>query len=294
MRVLKMLGFVGLFLGIWFLAQLIAAVVVAVPMLLVAVLQGQEPNIENLIVSGISWILILSSIMATLFFWVVYILRRKSFFQELKIRALPREAVVLSILAGLGISVALTGIINFIDIAKYFPEATQELAEMFAGSDLLSLLLAVGIIVPIFEELMFRGLIFNEMRRAMPHWLAIVLSGVVFGVAHMNPIQIMYTLPMGILLAILYYRTGSLWTPILVHIAWNICSVLFGLVIPHPTQGILLLLIGIGLSVLVYTAWQLMGYRPAPDLLDEHERLPPIQTPPAQEQPPVQPPNLVL
>lgn len=294
MRVLKMLGFVGLFLGIWFLAQLIAAIVVAVPMLFVAVLQGQEPNIENLIISGVSWILILSSILATLLFWVVYILRRKSFIKELKIRALPREAVVLSILAGLGISVALTGIINFIDIAKYFPKATQELAEMFAGSDLLSLLLAVGIIVPIFEELMFRGLIFNEMRRAMPPWLALVLSGVVFGVAHMNPIQIMYTIPMGILLAVLYYRTGSLWTPILVHIAWNICSVLFGLVIPHPTQEIFLLLIGIGLSVLVYTAWQLMGYRPAPDLQDEHETLPPIQAPPTQEQPPVQPPNLVL
>lgn len=80
--------------------------------------------------------------------------------------------------------------------------------------------IAIVAVAPIAEEVFFRGFFFAGLGRGMPIWAAALLSGVLFGAIHLQAgnLAIVPQLSLlGVLLAWLYVRTGSLWPPILVH-----------------------------------------------------------------------------
>ena len=83
------------------------------------------------------------------------------------------------------------------------------------------LILGVCILTPILEELIFRGVVQGELRKAMPEWAAIVIQAVVFAAYHMQPIQSSYVLLPGLLLGMAYYWSRSIWVPIAMHCVFN-------------------------------------------------------------------------
>lgn len=125
--------------------------------------------------------------------------------------------VILAISSSLGLNVflALTGLVD--SSAAY-----QEVAERQYGVVLGLGLLLYGVVSPITEEIIFRGLIFNRMRRYMPHAAAVIVSGLLFGIYHGNWVQGFYGGCMGILMAYLYERTHSFFTPCLFHATANL------------------------------------------------------------------------
>lgn len=105
-------------------------------------------------------------------------------------------------------------------------EFNQSMEALDEGSYLWELV-AVCILGPILEELMFRGLIYNSVERAFRSPLpAILLSGLLFGIWHGNLVQSVYTAVMGIIVAFVYHRTRSLWFPIGIHMVNNLLSTL--------------------------------------------------------------------
>ncbi len=92
------------------------------------------------------------------------------------------------------------------------------------------LIRAVGIFlaVGIFEEVLFRGILFRQLEQAIGTWLAIVASALFFGLGHRgNPgatlaSGIAIAIEAGALLAASYVATRSLWMPIGLHWAWNL------------------------------------------------------------------------
>lgn len=125
--------------------------------------------------------------------------------------------VVLASASSLGLNVllALTGIVE--SSASYQNVARQQYSVMFGVGMIL-----FGLISPITEEIVFRGLIFNRMRRYFPHAAAVVASGVLFGIYHANPVQALYGGCMGILMAYLYERMHSFAIPCLFHATANL------------------------------------------------------------------------
>ncbi len=87
--------------------------------------------------------------------------------------------------------------------------------------------LLYGIIVPLGEEVVFRGLVYNRMRRYGGAILSIVMSSIFFGVYHMNLIQGVYSFLMGLVVVWIYERYGGLIYPILVHASANLFVYLF-------------------------------------------------------------------
>jgi membrane protease YdiL (CAAX protease family) len=80
------------------------------------------------------------------------------------------------------------------------------------------------IAAPFVEELTFRGFIFNALRRYAPVWLAVPGSAILFGFAHWQPGNAGAIVPLavaGAVLAIVYYRTGSLVASMLTHAMFN-------------------------------------------------------------------------
>lgn len=125
--------------------------------------------------------------------------------------------IVLAAASSLGLNVllALTGIVE--SSASYQDVARQQYSVMLGAGMLL-----FGLISPITEEIVFRGLIFNRMRRYFPHAAAVVASGVLFGIYHGNPVQALYGGCMGILMAYLYERMHSFAIPCLFHATANL------------------------------------------------------------------------
>lgn len=83
----------------------------------------------------------------------------------------------------------------------------------------------VCILAPVFEEIIFRGIILKGMLNFnIKPTIAILINGFVFGCAHMNPWQFIGAGILGIIFGIVYYRTKSLFLPILLHFLNNTLS----------------------------------------------------------------------
>ena len=125
--------------------------------------------------------------------------------------------VILAAASSLGLNVllGLTGLVE--SSAGYQDVAKQQYSVVFGAGMIL-----FGLISPITEEIVFRGLIFNRMRRYFPHAAAVIVSGVLFGVYHGNLVQGVYGGCMGILMAYLYERMHSFFIPCLFHATANL------------------------------------------------------------------------
>jgi membrane protease YdiL (CAAX protease family) len=90
---------------------------------------------------------------------------------------------------------------------------------------LLLALLVTAVAAPICEEVFFRGMLFRLLRTRVPLWAAVLLSAMAFGLAHASPAVSPALLPtfmyMGIVLVVVYLRTGWLTNNILLHAASN-------------------------------------------------------------------------
>ncbi|WP_435524399.1 lysostaphin resistance A-like protein [Chryseobacterium indoltheticum] len=81
------------------------------------------------------------------------------------------------------------------------------------------------IMAPIFEEIIFRGIIQKGMiNNGEKPWKAILLASVLFGLIHGNPWQFVGATLLGTVLGLVYYKTKSLLLPMLLHGFNNLCS----------------------------------------------------------------------
>ncbi|WP_394275834.1 CPBP family intramembrane glutamic endopeptidase [Luteococcus sp.] len=88
--------------------------------------------------------------------------------------------------------------------------------------------LMMGLTAGVAEELVFRGILFRLVERGLGTWGAAGLSGLLFGLVHLgNPAgtwwgAVAIALEAGVMFALLYALTRSLWVVIGVHAAWNV------------------------------------------------------------------------
>ena len=94
-------------------------------------------------------------------------------------------------------------------------------------------ILAIAIIGPVLEEILFRGAITRALLQQYNPTKAILISALLFGVFHINPAQILPAFLIGILLAWTYYKTGSLIPCILMHVLNNSLSVYLSIKYPE-------------------------------------------------------------
>lgn len=134
-------------------------------------------------------------------------------------RECPRNYIIALLVSGcavLGLNLLfdLTGIID--NSAAYQAVAAGQLSASLAVG-----LICYGIVSPLAEELVFRGIVYNELKRSYKLPLAMLISALLFGLYHMNPVQGGYGFIMGLLLAYLYEYFGNFLWPALVHMLAN-------------------------------------------------------------------------
>ena len=90
----------------------------------------------------------------------------------------------------------------------------------------LVILFLVGVLGPIAEEVLFRGVIYGKLREGLTILQAAIISGAIFGIYHKNMVQAIYATIFGIILAYVFEKTGTLWGAIMTHMLFNLSSYL--------------------------------------------------------------------
>lgn len=102
------------------------------------------------------------------------------------------------------------------------------LDDSFAG------LLICACVLPAFtEEIVFRGTVAQSLYYYKSKWAALAISGALFSIFHANPAQTLHQFVLGAFLTLLVFRSGSVWTSVLVHFFNN----LFVVVLSYTPLG---------------------------------------------------------
>ncbi len=154
---------------------------------------------------------------------------RKRAVQGVRDRILNRNKFeILEIIRVAVMVIGVSNVVNvFISLLPIKDDAYEAVAEeMFRNTGLVTQLIVIGVLAPIAEELIFRGLIFRRLRDYFGFMWAAVLSGLIFGVYHGNLTQGIFAFLMGMLFAAIYEHYGTLWAGITAHMANNIFATL--------------------------------------------------------------------
>ena len=118
------------------------------------------------------------------------------------------------------------------------PEAQQKLFEDIMGEP--TGYLAIGILGPLAEEVVFRGAILRALLKLFDrkwYWAAIFVSALLFGVAHGNAAQFTHAVIIGLILGWLYYRTESVIPGVLFHWVNNTVAYVMFNIMPQMADG---------------------------------------------------------
>ncbi len=139
-------------------------------------------------------------------------------------------------------------------VPAVFAEVLQDIMQPEALS-----FLSVGLVAPIFEELLFRGLILHGFLQNYRRGTAMLASAVLFSVFHLNPIQAFPALALGVTYAWLRVRTRSLWPCLVAHSLNNSMVWLLSAILPVQIPGYTLPASGLVVGVFQPLWFDLVG-----------------------------------
>lgn len=270
MKKLKSIGFALLYLVIPILLQLIVGFEIQIQIILMQ-WRGKEISFNALeqMLSNYGFNLILISminliLIAGMGSWYYFIRKRRDVSPVDYRKILSPK--MLGCLAALAFFAQFVCSIVMAVIAFVFPEVFKDYEKLMEGVDINVLpawatLFIVAVWAPLAEEIVFRAMIFRTLRKGFALWPAAVLSGIAFGVYHMNLIQGVYASLLGILLAYIYEKTNSLLGVYLFHLSFNLMNYGISFIwqqagLPELLQGLITLALMAaavpGLAVCIY------------------------------------------
>ncbi|MCR4787320.1 MAG: CPBP family intramembrane metalloprotease [Lachnospiraceae bacterium] len=89
-------------------------------------------------------------------------------------------------------------------------------------------LVIYGIFSPLAEEIIFRGILYNRMKRVFPLYVSMFVSSLLFGIFHGNPVQGIYGTLMGLLIVWSYEHFKNFSAPLIVHSVANVSIFILG------------------------------------------------------------------
>lgn len=165
------------------------------------------------------------------------------------------------LLTAICLSVAFNNIISLTPLKAWSP-AYGEVEGSIAATSFVWMIISAGIIAPILEELVFRGILFGNYRASIGVWPTIIASAAIFGLMHYNLVQFVYAFLMGIFFAYLMEKTGEIWTCMLAHIGANVFSVLmtqFGIskwMFSDVTLCLIIGIVSLVVAVVILVKWK--------------------------------------
>ncbi len=185
---------------------------------------GQELNSIIYIYSADYLLTLLSSQLLLILPSIVYIIKYKLNIQE-AIRF--KKIKVVNIILLIVFSYLITPLMSFVNALSmlFFQNTTSSfMGEIINENGFFLSILIIALVPAIFEEVVYRGMFYNEYRKVKP-LQAIFLSAFLFGIMHGNLNQFIYAFLMGIVFALIIEVTDSILSTMIIHFFINGTSV---------------------------------------------------------------------
>ena len=144
---------------------------------------------------------------------------------EIKYNRASFMEYVLLMAVAFGACIGFNGLIAGVGLVEA-DETYQEVSELLYSASLPMQLFGTALVVPLCEELIFRGLMYNRLKDYMSVGMAMATASLVFGLYHGNMVQIVYAFPLSCMMIYAYEKYHSFWAPYLFHVTANAVSVL--------------------------------------------------------------------
>ena len=251
MRFLKTLGWLALYTFIFFISSVLAGVFIGYLYSLLDFVGANPNSLDIFFAENLGLMIIMSGILIIAFGSLTLVARGIHPLKYLQFKRISLQDAAAATLIGIGFAIFISSLLTVIKIDSILPDTiTEQMMEAIA-ENFPMILLAVGVVVPFYEEFLFRGLIFKEIQKSSRLWVALVLQGLLFGIFHLNWFQFSYTFPAGIILGMIFLRYQSIWAPILIHISWNSTSTFLSALLPEKVSlGVFLALMLLGAGLL--------------------------------------------
>lgn len=167
----------------------------------------------------------LSSAVTLAFLYSMYrnlpVVRQKETFEK---KEFGQECVsiLLTVLLGIILNIIISNT-PLVDISRGYSEAN---ATLFSGSILIRIA-ANAILIPLLEEVVYRGIVCGQMDLWYGKKISVVVSALLFGMMHFNVVQFLYAFLMGLALGYVYVRYKKLWVCAAAHGLTNLVVILF-------------------------------------------------------------------
>ena len=185
-------------------------------------------NISRVQTSAI-YVVAVSIAIALLMFWIIFKIRKSRKGTYIKTDKLTVSSIAAAVFITYGLNVV-SVLIASLDVLEPYTDVYNTTIESVLSGNIWVVLLVVGFLAPMFEEIMYRGIILSEFNRSFPFFFANLFQAILFGAMHLNPIQSLYAAVIGFVLGCVYKMSGTIYLTMLIHILFNSRNVFSGLV----------------------------------------------------------------
>jgi uncharacterized protein len=194
---------------------------------------------------------------------MIFFLKKENIFKLAKIKTIKPADLLLTLITGLSIGFISICLFNLTFMKEY--QAFGSYLSSVYQSNSLQVFICYAITAAFSSELVFRGLVFNEMKKIMNNGTAIVINAVISGIVLSNfePYLACFGVFTNLIFTMIYFHTDSLTGPITAQISGYFCSYLlirFGSDVFIPgnsvSMTVLIVISFILVSLCVYCIWK--------------------------------------
>jgi len=169
-------------------------------------------------------------IISTLILWINYKKEKLSFGLSIKnlkyviwTPLIYLITIILLLFVGLLNQYLLT---NFFDVEIKPQDILEKFKELENSFEISIFVIGSAVIAPIYEELLFRGIIFPKLIQKTNFTIALLLSSLIFAVLHFHLSALLPLFVLSIILSITYLYTSTIWASISLHALFNLISII--------------------------------------------------------------------
>jgi len=216
---------------------------------------------QNDVVAMTGIFLMAGALLTLLTYFIIEKVKKSSLAKEADIKKVSGKQLGLTVVGALGGMFFMNFMLSILPIPAELMGGLSSGMSKLTSYPFWQAILANALLVPIMEEVVFRGYIFNRLEKGMPTIVAALISSVAFGIVHGGIVWGTWAFFLGIIICVVRIKSGSIVPGIIFHIIMNTFAMIvsyFPVLDKLSTAGVYILTAVGGILVAVYVAGILM------------------------------------
>lgn len=186
-------------------------------------------------------ITIITFIIFFIIFYFIYKKNRNNYYNN----KITFSNIFILILTGISLNISYNLTLSSINNIYHF-------TEVYNGIDvnIFTYIICTGILGPILEELLFRGIVYNKLKKFNKIMKSIILTSIIFALFHQTGVQILYAFCLSFILIYFYEKFKNIIASIIIHISSNIMNFFTCMLINKNNVILNLILVIISFTIL--------------------------------------------